>query len=100
LKTRGQDGAMAAGPAVNIWCHDEPAQDFQDCQANQVLGSFLSRLEAVLKRADKDYGGQPLFAVEVKLRTQLQDSLPQVRFMAEDIKAWAAEISSYAPKMN
>lgn len=79
---------------MNTWHHDEPAEEFQDRQANQMLDLFLNRLEAVLKQAEKDYGGQPFFAVEAKLRTQLQTSLPQIRFTTEDIEAWAAEMSS------
>lgn len=59
-----------------------------------ALELFLEQLNAVLSRVDGDFGGQPLFVVEAELRRQLEVSLPGVRFSAEDLKRWAAGMSS------
>lgn len=65
-----------------------------DPRVNMILELLLESLEAVLHEARRNYAGQPLFAVEGKIRADLQIALPGVQCTAEDIRAWAAEISS------
>lgn len=62
--------------------------------ANAMLNALLGRLEGALEEAQVTANGLPLFAVEAKLTEKLQALLPGVRFTAQDIRAWAAEISS------
>jgi hypothetical protein len=61
---------------------------------NSILSSQLDRLEAVIADVRSGSGAKPLFVVETELSLKLRRSMPGVRFMADDIRRWAAEISS------
>lgn len=62
--------------------------------ANAMLNALLRRLEGALAESQATANGMPLFAVEAQLTERLQARLPGVRFTAQEIRAWAAEISS------
>lgn len=75
----------------------QPASDDQspdEVGANNSLSSLLDRLESVIAEVRSSTSAQPLFVVEAELSLQLRRSMPSVRFMADDIRRWAAEISS------
>lgn len=62
--------------------------------ANAMLNALLRRLEEALAESQATANGMPLFAVEAQLTEKLQALLPGVRFTAQEIRVWAAEISS------
>ncbi|KRE61760.1 hypothetical protein ASG92_20425 [Arthrobacter sp. Soil736] len=62
--------------------------------ANTILARLLESLEAVLQNTREDSTGRPLFTVEAVLTGRLRAALPGVRFSPEDIRGWAAQISS------
>jgi hypothetical protein len=62
--------------------------------AETMLNVLLERAEAAIQDTQAVANGMPLFAVEAKLTERLQAILPGVRFTAQDVRAWAAEISS------
>lgn len=62
--------------------------------ADMMLNVLLERTEGVIADTHAVANGMPLFVVEAKLTERLQTVLPGVRFTAQDIRAWAAEISS------
>lgn len=72
-----------------------PAESFPD--ANGMLSSLLGRLEAALAEVRESSQGHPLFEVEAELSGKLDRALPGVRFAAEDIRNWSAQISSQHP---
>lgn len=59
-----------------------------------MLNVLLERLDMALVDIRADVNGMPLFAVEAKLTQKLREVLAGVRFTAQDIRAWSAEISS------
>lgn len=61
---------------------------------NEILNSLLERVEFALRETRGAANGRPLFAVEAELTARLRAVLPDARFTDEDIRAWAAEISS------
>lgn len=61
---------------------------------NNILSSLLDRLESVLADVRASAAAKPLFVVEAELILKLRRSIPGVRFMGDDIRRWAAEISS------
>jgi hypothetical protein len=61
---------------------------------NGMLASLLGGLEAALAEACSTSRGRPMFAVEGDLSEKLRRVLPGVRFSADDIRKWSAEISS------
>lgn len=63
-------------------------------EPNEALEALLERLEDALRKTRAAANGIPLFAVEAHLSERLSGALPGVRFMAQDVRAWAAEISS------
>ena len=62
--------------------------------ADAMLDVLLERAEGAIRDTQAAANGMPLFVVEVKLAERLRTVLPGVRFTAQDIRAWAAEISS------
>lgn len=61
---------------------------------NNILSSLLDRLESVLADVRASSAAKPLLVVEAELSLKLRRSIPGVRFIADDIRRWAAEISS------
>lgn len=61
---------------------------------NEILDALLARVEEVIHETSKGAGGMPYFAVKVILTEKLREVLPEVRFTDQDIRAWAAQISS------
>lgn len=82
---------LAAKDAVSDGNGDEALSTLD---ANAMLNALLGRLEGALAEAQATANGMPLFAVEAQLTERLQALLPGVRFTAQEIRAWAAEISS------
>lgn len=71
------------------------ARDTRDARdADVMLDVLLDRTEGVISDTHAVANGMPLFVVEAELTERLQAVLPGVRFTAQDIRAWAAEISS------
>lgn len=69
------------------WSADSP-------DPNEYLNALLGRVEEVIHETSEAAGGMPLFAVESVLTEKLREVLPDVRFTAQDIRAWSAQISS------
>ncbi|MDQ0636383.1 hypothetical protein QFZ40_004354 [Arthrobacter pascens] len=65
-----------------------------DRDADMMLTVLLKRTEGIISDTQAVANGMPLFVVEAELTQRLQAVLPGVRFTAQDIRAWAAEISS------
>jgi hypothetical protein len=61
---------------------------------DSLLNVLLERLETELGEIRVNVNAMPLFVVETKLAGRLREVLPGVRFTAQDIRAWAAMISS------
>ncbi len=61
---------------------------------NEMLNALLGRVEVAIRETASTASGLPLFVVEEELNTRLRAALPDVRFTAEDIKAWSAQIAS------
>jgi hypothetical protein len=61
---------------------------------NEMLEALVERLEDALQANRAAANGVPLFAVEAELTERLRVALPGVRFTAQDVRAWLAEISS------
>lgn len=59
-----------------------------------MLNVRLERTERAISDTRSLANRMPLFVVEAKLTERLQAVLPGVRFTAQDVRAWAAEISS------
>jgi hypothetical protein len=75
----------------------QPASEYPSpdkVDANNILSSLLDRLESVLADVRSSTGAKPFFVVEAELGLQLRRAIPGVRFLADDIRRWAAEISS------
>ncbi|GAB3557801.1 hypothetical protein GCM10027405_03220 [Arthrobacter alkaliphilus] len=72
--------------------HGRPG--FGDDEANAALSGLLESLEAALRDAEGVCAGLPLFAVEARLRDRLRIVMPAVRFTPEQIREWAARMSS------
>jgi len=51
-------------------------------------------VEAAIQETAAVAGGMPLFAVEDQLTDRLRAVLPDLRFTAQDIRAWSAQIAS------
>lgn len=69
------------------WSADMP-------EPNEILDALLARVEDVIRETSEVADGMPLFAVEAVLLDKLYAALPDVRFTKQDIRAWAAWISS------
>lgn len=65
-----------------------------DQDVNAMLDILLDRLDGALEEAGIGAADMPIFVVEASLTERLQAALPGVRFTPEDIRVWAAEISS------
>lgn len=65
-----------------------------DWDVNAMLDALLNRLERALEDAGTGAEGMPLRVVEDKLTERLRADLPGIRFTGQDIRAWAAQISS------
>lgn len=65
-----------------------------EVENNNILSSLLDRAESVIADVRSGSGAKPLIVVEAELTLKLHLALPGVRFMADDIRQWAAEISS------
>lgn len=61
---------------------------------NEFLNALLARVEEVIQETSEAADGMPLFAVERVLTDRLGAVLPDVRFTAQDIRSWSAQISS------
>jgi hypothetical protein len=61
---------------------------------NELLNVLLEYVEDALREIRAAANGMPLFAVEAVLTERLHAVLPSVRFTAQDIRTWSAEISS------
>ena len=61
---------------------------------NEILHALLDRVEVAMQETAAVASGLPLVAVEEELTTRLRTYLPDVRFTAEDIRAWSAQIAS------
>lgn len=61
---------------------------------NEILNALLVRVEAAIQETAAVADGMPLFAVEAVLTERLRSVLPDVRFTAQDIRAWSARMSS------
>ena len=59
-----------------------------------MLNALLECAEGAISDTQSVANAMPLFIVEAKPSQRLRDVLPGVRFSAQDIRAWAAEISS------
>jgi hypothetical protein len=81
---------LSQGRAFTRRLADEPSTP----DVNDILACLLGRLEAALAEIGSTSQGRPLFDVEADLRGKLPSTLPGVRFSAEDIRKWSAEISS------
>jgi len=84
-------GLLAHGPAFYEAGQEAP-RDAHDADA--MLNVLLERLDVALVDIRADVNGMPLFAVEAKLTHRLRMVLPGVRFTAQDIRTWSAEVSS------
>lgn len=96
-------GVTTSGPrkAPPASAEDRPALDEARREAtpsgrdaDALLSGLLDRLDLALVDIRADVNGMPLFAVEAKLTHRLREVLPGVRFTAQDIRTWSAEISS------
>jgi hypothetical protein len=62
--------------------------------ANVMLSSLLGKLETAIAEVRESSHAHPLFEVELQLGGKLDRALPGVKFAAEDIRTWSAQISS------
>jgi hypothetical protein len=62
--------------------------------ANVALSSMLGKLETAIAEVRESSLAHPLFEVELQLGGTLDRALPGVKFGAEDIRTWSAQISS------
>lgn len=75
--------------------HDAGREALPDGRdADAMLNVLLQRLDVALVDIRAEVNAMPLFAVEAKLAQRLREVLPGVRFTVQDIRAWAAEMSS------
>ena len=74
--------------------NEPPVGSGADEEANLILSGLLEILEQTLTDAKTDCAGLPLFAVEARLHDRLRASLPGGRLTFEDIRSWAAKLSS------
>lgn len=61
---------------------------------NEILNALLECVDDALWETRQAANGMPLFSVEAVLTERLHAVLPSVRFTAQDIRTWSAEISS------
>lgn len=70
---------------------DELSADRPD--PNELLNALLARVDDVIHETSEAADGLAIFAVEAVLTDRLRTALPDVRFTAQDIRAWSVEIS-------
>lgn len=89
----GKERRFSAQDAPSV--HEADPEALRDARdADAMLNVLLERLDVALVDIRAEVNGMPLFAVEAKLTQRLRQVLPGVRFTAQDISAWSAEMSS------
>lgn len=63
-------------------------------EPNEMLNALLCRVEVAIQETAAAASGLPLLAVEEELTARLRAALPDVRFLADDIRTWSAQIAS------
>jgi hypothetical protein len=96
MKWLGVESGQLNKPQSLLTAWDTKHQPVRDGSrdADMMLNVLLERTEGVIADTHAVANGMPLFVVEAKLAERLQAVLPGVRFTAQDVRAWAAEISS------
>jgi len=69
-------------------------EDPPTVDVNGMLAELLGGLVAALAETGATLQGRPLFDVEAALSDRLRRDLPGVKFSADDIRKWSAQISS------